>query len=51
MGKIMTWNDEKPKDTRRVPGGVCSFCGGGGYTDLGKCDLCRGSGRNPKRRK
>ena len=30
-------------------GGLCFYCEGKGWTDFGKCDICRGSGRIPKR--
>ncbi len=44
----MTWDDEKKED-KRIPGGTCFFCGGNGYTDFGKCDICRGSGKNKEK--
>lgn len=32
-------------------GGFCSYCDGKGWTDFGKCDICRGSGRISGRNK
>ena len=45
----MKWSDEKKIKKGRKPGDVCPFCSGRGWTDAGKCDLCRGSGRVPNK--
>ncbi len=41
---VMSWSDDKKK--KKLKG--CFYCNGRGYTDFGKCDICRGSGKNTK---
>lgn len=52
-GQEVKVEPRKVKTTPKVrvtsKGGVCIYCEGKGWTDFGKCDICRGSGRVSKK--
>lgn len=42
---VIHWSDQEVEVTEIKEGSFCSYCGGKGWTEFGKCDICRGTGK------